>query len=105
MSTYSYFDDLHTAVPDIPANSIVSRSLLKNEAVDVTLFGFAAGQMLSEHTASRPAMLHFLAGEAQITLGKDAQTAVPGTWVFMPAGLPHSITAQTAVTMLLIMTR
>ena len=61
------------------------------------LFGFAPGETLSEHTSSYPAVLHFLEGEAAVTLGEEAIAAQPGTWVHMPAHLPHSIEALTAV--------
>ena len=67
------------------------------------LFGFAEGQELSEHTAAKPAILHFLSGEAQLTLGEDILEARPGTWVHMPAHLPHSVLAQTPVVMLLLL--
>ena len=71
------------------------------DAVKVTLFGFAAGEELTEHTAAYPAILHFISGEADLQLGEEQTTAVPGTWVSMPARLPHSVYARTAVTMLL----
>ncbi len=67
------------------------------------LFSFATGQELSEHTASQPAILHFIEGEADLKLGEDELTAAPGTWVRMPARLPHSVRARTPVTMLLLL--
>ena len=100
---YTYFEQLTTAVGDPTPDSIISRSILKNEAADVTLFAFAAGQELTEHTASRPAMLHLLQGEAEISLGADKKRATAGTWVYMTPHLPHGIKAETAVTMLLIL--
>jgi quercetin dioxygenase-like cupin family protein len=48
-----------------------------------------------------PAVLHFLQGEATVTLGDDRHEAKPGTWVYMPTGLRHSIQARTPVMMLL----
>ena len=93
--------NLHELLPDITAETIVSRKVLSNDDVKVTLFGFAAGEELTEHTAAYPAILHFLSGEADLQLGEERTTAVPGTWVYMPAKLPHSVYAHTAVTMLL----
>jgi quercetin dioxygenase-like cupin family protein len=69
----------------------------------VVLFGFAQGEEISEHTASMPAVLHFLQGGAKLTLGDDTLEAGPGTWVHMPKGLRHSIGAQTPVIMLLLL--
>ncbi len=104
MSTdHTYISNLSELVPDIPADSIVSRTFYSDEGVKAILFGFATGQELSEHTASQPAVLHFLEGEADLTLGDDAMEAQAGTWVHMPAQLPHSIVAKTPVTMLLLL--
>jgi quercetin dioxygenase-like cupin family protein len=67
------------------------------------LFGFAAGQELSEHTASTPAIMHFLKGEADVALGQDKVAASAGTWIHMTARLPHSLLAKTPTTMLLML--
>ena len=52
-----------------------------------------------------PAVLHFLQGEASVTLGNDTAEAGPGTWVHMPKGLRHSIQARTPVVMLLLLVK
>lgn len=83
----------------------ISRTLYQDERLKVVLFGFAAGQELSEHTASMPAIMHFVQGEARVTLGNDTIDAQPNTWVHMPAHLPHSIHARTPVIMLLLLLR
>ena len=103
MSTsYTYIADLAERLPEIPSDSIVSRGLPCEGPVKLTIFGFAPGQELTEHTSSRFAILHVLAGEANVTLGGDAHTAQAGTFVTMPPSLPHSIVAKTATTLLLI---
>jgi quercetin dioxygenase-like cupin family protein len=86
-----------------PADGTLSRTLLQNDHLKAVLFGFAAGQELSEHTAATPAILHFLCGEAEVTLGADTLSAAPGAWIHMPPHLPHSIRATTPVTMLLLL--
>jgi quercetin dioxygenase-like cupin family protein len=100
---YYYLADLATQLPEIPPDTIVSRTFYSDPLGKVILFGFAAGQELSEHTASRPAVLHFLQGEAHLSLGKDEFEARPGTWVHMPPNMPHSVLAKTPLLMLLIM--
>jgi quercetin dioxygenase-like cupin family protein len=101
--TYTYISKLQQLIPEIPADTIISRSLHKDDEVNATLFGFAKGQELTEHTASQPAILHFIAGKARLTLGEEEVTAEPGSWVHMPPHLPHSIVAETPLTMLLIL--
>jgi len=100
---YSYIKSLHELIPEVPADSIVSRTVNSNDEAKTILFAFAPGQELSEHTAAQNAVLYFLQGEADLTLGEDEMTAQAGTWVQMPPHLPHSIVAKTAVTMLLLM--
>jgi quercetin dioxygenase-like cupin family protein len=103
MSTgYTCFNDLaHEVQP--PDKGILSRTLFSDEQLKVVLFGFAQAEELSEHTASMPAVLHFLRGEATVTLGGATVQATAGTWVHMPKGLRHSIQARTALVMLLLL--
>lgn len=88
-------------LPTIEPETIISRKTFSDSAVTVTLFGFAPGEELTEHTAAFPAVLHFLSGETTLTLGDEVIEAEAGTWVHMPANLPHSLQAKTAVTLLL----
>jgi quercetin dioxygenase-like cupin family protein len=104
MSEYTVFLDLAKEAKP-PDKGILSRTLFNDDRLKVVLFGFAQGEELSEHTASMPAVLHFLQGEAKLTLGDDPVAARPGTWVHMAKGLRHSIQAQTPVVMLLLLVK
>ena len=57
--TYSHFSDLAKEVRP-PDKGILSRTLFSDDRLKAVLFGFAQGEELSEHTASMPAVLHFL---------------------------------------------
>jgi quercetin dioxygenase-like cupin family protein len=104
MSTpYLFFEQLEQEIPEIPADGIVSRLLVNTPEAKITLFGFAAGQALSEHTAARPVLLYIVRGEASITLANQAFSAKPGSLIQMAARLPHSVSAKTELVMLLIM--
>jgi quercetin dioxygenase-like cupin family protein len=86
-----------------PDDGIISRTVHNDEQFKAVVFGFGAGQELSEHTASLQAVMHFLSGTADVTLGGEAVAAAAGTWIHMPAGTPHSIVAKTPVVMLLLL--
>jgi quercetin dioxygenase-like cupin family protein len=102
MTNYTHILDLvQEAEP--PEDGILSRTIFQDDRVKAVIFGFGQGQELSEHTASKPAMLYFVKGEATVGLGGDFQEAQTGTWVHMPAGLKHSIKAKTPVVMLLML--
>jgi quercetin dioxygenase-like cupin family protein len=100
---YTYFSDLQATVEEIPAESIVSRTIFRGDGMKAIVFAFAPGQELSEHTASVPAVIHVLEGECELTLGGDSFPAGPGAWAAMKPNLPHSLLAKTPVRMLLIM--
>jgi quercetin dioxygenase-like cupin family protein len=104
MSDYTAFLDLAKEVQP-PDKGILSRTLFSDDRLKVVLFGFGQAEELSEHTASMPAVLHFIQGEARLTLGDDTLEAKAGSWVHMPTGLRHSIQAKTPVVMLLLLVK
>jgi quercetin dioxygenase-like cupin family protein len=85
----------------IPADGILSRTVHDDDQVRVVLFAFSKSEELSEHTAAMPAIIQILHGEADLTLGAESFQAQPGTWIHMPASLPHSVSARTPLLMLL----
>ena len=98
---YTFLANLQKEIA-LPEKGILSQVIHKDDYVNVTLFGFAAGQELSAHSAPTPAVLYFLEGEAEVQLGKDKVSAQPGSFVYMPPMLPHGISAKTALRMLLV---
>ena len=99
---FTQFIDLAKEV-EPPEDGILTRTLFNDDDVKAVLFGFGEGEELSEHTASMPAILHFIQGEATLTLGDETVEAQPGTWIHMPANLQHSVHAKTPVVMLLLL--
>ena len=101
--------DNYTHIVDIakevepPDDGILTRTLFNDDHVKAVIFGFGQGEELSEHTASMPAILHFLQGEAILTLGDDTIEAQPGTWIHMAPELKHSVHTRTPVIMLLLL--
>lgn len=101
-TNYTHILDLAEGV-EPPADGILSRTIYQDDQIKAVVFGFGQGQELSEHTASKPAMLFFAKGEAVVGLGEDEKEAGAGTWVHMTPGLKHSIKAKTPVVMLLVL--
>ena len=88
---------------EIPKDGTLSRTLHRDDRVKIVLFGFAGGQELSQHTASVPAIIEILSGEARVTLDGEEKELSRGSWVFMEANLPHAVYAKSDVVMLLTM--
>jgi quercetin dioxygenase-like cupin family protein len=97
-----HISDLASQV-EPPEDGILSRTLYNDERIKAVIFGFGAGQELSEHTASLPAILQCLTGEATLILGDDALDARPGTFIHMPAGLRHAVRAKAPTVILLLL--
>ena len=87
------------------ANGIVSRTLLRTENMRVVLFGFSAGQELTEHTSTQHALVQVLSGECDFTLGDQWHHLKPGTLLYMPPNLRHAVKATTQFSMLLTLSK
>jgi quercetin dioxygenase-like cupin family protein len=94
------FLDLAAEAP-IPARGIHSQTLSDEQGVELVLFAFAAGEQLSEHTAARPAIIHILSGEADLSVDTETYRAAAGTWARMPANTRHAIVARSPLVMAL----
>lgn len=98
--SYAYITDLSLEV-EAPKEGILSRTLHAAGGNKTVIFAFDTGQELSEHTASRPAIIHILSGTGRLKMGGDELEAKPNTWVYMPAGLVHAVKAESPLVMLL----
>lgn len=103
MSDYTLIPALEELIDVIQPDSIVSRTFHRDRQFKTILFGFDAGQELSEHTSSQAAIIQIVKGDATVTLGEDTHELTAGAWVQMPPRLKHSITAKTPLLMLLLM--
>ena len=89
----------------MPDHGVLSRVLTKTAGGNVTLFAFAAGEGLSEHTAPFDALVLVLQGALSLTIGGVTITAPADTMVRLPANVPHAVDAESPARMLLILLR
>jgi len=80
---------------------VVSRTLVQNNAVSITLFAFDEKEEISAHTSDGDAMLTVLEGRARITIGSQIIVMADGKTVVMPAAIPHAVAADGRFKMLL----
>ncbi len=86
-------------------NGIVSRTLLRTPASRVVLFGFSAGQELTEHTSTQHAMIQILSGECEFSLAGKPHVLKSGDLLYMPPNLPHAVRATQQFSMLLTLSK
>ena len=82
-------------------NGIVSRTLLRTPGSRMVLFGFAAGQELTEHTSTQQALIQVLSGECEFSLAGKPHNLKAGDFLHMPPNLPHAVKATKQFSMLL----
>jgi quercetin dioxygenase-like cupin family protein len=92
--------DVSDAV-SIQVGAVVSKVVYRDEEIDVTVFGFDAGEGLTEHTAARPAIVQVLSGRMRFAVEDEETVLAPGGWLHMSAGSPHSLVAEEPTIMLL----
>ncbi len=82
-------------------NGIVSRTLMRTGSSRLVLFGFSAGQELTEHTSPYQALVQALSGECEFRISGRPYILRPGDLLSMPPNAPHSLKATTEFSMLL----
>ena len=87
------------------AGSIVSRTLIDKKAGTVTIFAFAKGQGLSEHSAPFDAMVQIIDGQAEIMIGGEKFLVSSGEMIILPADIGHAVQAHEQFKMILTMIR
>ena len=80
---------------------VVSKTLVQNGAVGITLFAFSEGSQISAHSASGDAMVTVLEGRGLLTVNGQRYDVSAGETLVMPAGKPHSVDASEPFKMLL----
>ncbi|MCR4400260.1 MAG: cupin domain-containing protein [Syntrophomonadaceae bacterium] len=87
------------------SGAVVSKTLVRQPGGSVTLFAFAAGQGLSEHTAPFDALVIIVEGVARVNVAGQEHVVKAGEMLLMPAGQPHALQADEPFKMLLVMVR
>lgn len=97
----------HTGIADAAAavliqpGAVVSKVIYRDESLNVTVFGFDAGEGLTEHRAGHAAIVQVLSGRLRFTADGEELDAGPGFWLHMASGTPHALVATEPTVMLL----
>lgn len=83
--------------------AIVSKTVLKKETGNISLFAFAKGEALSEHTAPFDALIQVVDGKGEIIIGGKSFILETGQTIIMPANITHAVIAVEKFKMVLTM--
>ena len=92
---YILFADLATEAPIPARGSSARRFPTRKTSSSWSSPSPRASSFRSGYTSARPAIIHILEGEGELTVGGDPYPARSGTWLRMAPEVKHSLTART----------
>jgi quercetin dioxygenase-like cupin family protein len=95
---FSYRDSV-----EYSEGAIVSKTVLKKESGNISLFAFDKGEGLSEHTAPFDAMIQVVDGKGEIIIGGKSFFLEAGQTIIIPANISHGVKAEERFKMVLTM--
>ena len=81
---------------------VVSKTLVQNALVSVTIFSFDKGEEISTHAAGGDAMVTVLEGKGKFNIGGDEFYLEAGQTIIMPKDIPHSVYGEEKFKMMLV---
>lgn len=76
---------------DYQDGQVVSKTLVQNDYVSVTIFSFDKGEEISTHASGGDAMVTVLEGTGKFTIGGDVFILNEGETIVMPKDVPHAV--------------
>jgi quercetin dioxygenase-like cupin family protein len=80
---------------------VVSKTLVQNKNVSLTIFAFDKGEEISAHTSDGDAMVTLLDGTGKFTVGDEVFILEKGETLIMPHQIPHAVYGEEQFKMLL----
>lgn len=70
---------------------VVSKTLVQNSLISMTIFSFDKGEEISTHAAGGDAMVTVLEGTGRFTVGGEVFILNAGETLIMPKDIPHAV--------------
>lgn len=84
------------------SGQVVSKTLVQNDTVSMTIFSFDKGEEISTHAAGGDAMVTVLEGTGRFTVGGEVFLLKEGETLIMPKDIPHAVYGEEKFKMQLI---
>lgn len=80
---------------------VVSKTLVQNDKISITVFSFDKGEEISTHAAGGDAMVTVLDGTGKFTVNGVPYLLCAGESLVMPKDIPHAVYGEEKFKMLL----
>lgn len=87
---------------DYQVGQVVSKTLVQNNCVSMTVFSFDKGEEISTHASGGDAMVTVLEGKGRFTVGDQVFILNAGETLVMPKDIPHAVFGEERFKMQLI---
>ena len=87
---------------DYQPGQVVSKTLVQNEYVSMTIFSFDKGEEISTHAAGGDAMVTVLEGKGRFTVDGEVFFLEAGDTLIMPKDIPHAVYGEEQFKMQLV---
>ncbi len=76
---------------DYQKGQVVSKTLVQNDYMSMTIFSFDKGEEISTHASGGDAMVTVLDGTGKFTVGGEVFILSEGETLIMPKNVPHAV--------------
>jgi nitric oxide dioxygenase len=90
---------------EYPSEGILSKEILKNDKIDVTLFCMAAGTEIDDHTSTRSGFVSVVDGKGVFNLEGEDIEMVSGVFIPMAENAVHSLGAKENTSFILVLNK
>lgn len=81
---------------------VVSRTVVQNSAVSITVFAFDKDEEISTHESRGDAFVTVLEGSGRFTVAGVPKIVKKGESIVMPANIPHAVYGERRFKMMLV---
>ncbi len=81
---------------------VVSKTLVQNDYVSMTIFSFDKGEEISTHASGGDAMVTVLEGKGRFTVADEVFYLEEGETLIMPKDIPHAVYGEEKFKMQLV---
>ncbi|MFH1358297.1 MAG: cupin domain-containing protein [archaeon] len=79
---------------EYPKEGVLSKDIIKNEKLNVSLFCMAKGTDIGDHTSTKQGHVYVVEGKGIFNLEGEDIEMKPGVFIFMKENAVHSLKAE-----------
>lgn len=79
---------------EYPDDGIISKKIMEEENLEITLFSMSKGTKISEHTSTKRGIVYVIEGDGEFILEGKSIVMAPGVLIHLRNNAVHSLNAK-----------